>query len=417
MADHPAAHLIPALADLPIFISKGDAQQYKDCTDCITYRDLPSRSTLVKQAQEALSYYLLKLNAPHCKRVLNAIALLLIISTVIAHKSFSTDAPPWTSSLKHILFAMVILAVGSWYGEGGPAWAAARLLRAPSRGSRTPNGPQGWPILGSWWLMQGSQMHRSLAQQAWDGGASTRKLMALSVGSTRIVLSSDPTVAKQILRSAAFGDRPLKQAAHDLGFARAIGFAVQGRYWRHLRMVAFTHMFSHKQIVANYESLQRETSRMISAIAGSDDAGTRSGVCLRPYLQRAAVNNITTTVFGRHFRFGSSCREGEALEAMIREGFDLLGGFNCADHLPFLRHLGFLRFTRRCRRLTKRVRAFVQPILDERRRLGHPPDSSFVDVLLSLEGDQKLPDDDMISVLWVGSSSPLFSSWLFCIAM
>lgn len=261
--------------------------------------------------------------------------------------------------------------------------------------------------------MRGSNMHRDLAKHAWDGGTSTRKLMALSVGTTRIVLSSDPKVAKQILQSPVFGDRPLKQAASDLGFARAIGFAVQGPYWRHLRKIAVTHMFSHKQIVTNYESLQRETSRMISAIAGdlsTDEVGTRIGLRLRSYLQRAAVNNITTTVFGRHFSFGSSCPEAEALEGMIREGFELLGRFNCADHLPLLRHLPFLPFGSRCRNLTRRVREFVQPILDQhrrRRRHGDPSVSSFVDVLLSLDGDQKLPDDDMISVLWVNSSLSL----------
>jgi cytochrome P450 len=45
------------------------------------------------------------------------------------------------------------------------------------------------------------------------------------------------------------------------------------------------------------------------------------------------------------------------------------------------------------------VKSLVQPILEESRGRSRSSDS-FVDVLLALQGDQKLPDDDMISVLW-----------------
>ncbi|KAG0628421.1 hypothetical protein M758_1G025500 [Ceratodon purpureus] len=429
MADHRAAHLnLPLVDRLPIFISKGDVRLYDDgaCINHLhlTFHKAVGVTAIVKRVQETLSY----LATPKAYSTLvqvNVITLLsaafIIFTSIIAQEflrdtalaQFIVQASTWTSFrtssiiLVATLSMMVIMIVGSWFDKGGPAWSVARLsMRWPFKAIHTPNGPRGWPILGTWWLMQGSNMHRDLAKHAWGGGDSTRKLMALSVGVTRIVLSSDPKVAKQILQSQVFGDRPLKQAASDLGFARAIGFAVQGPYWRHLRKIAVMHMFSHKQIVSNYESLQRETSRMISAIAcdlSTDEVGTRVGLCLRPYLQRAAVNNITTTVFGRHYSFGSSCREATALEGMIREGFELLGGFNSADHLPLLRHLPFLPFASRCRNLTRQVRTFVQPILDEHRRRCRQGDSSvssFVDVLLSLQGDQKLLDDDMISVLW-----------------
>lgn len=131
------------------------------------------------------------------------------------------------------------------------------------------------------------------------------------------------------------------------------------------------------------------------------------GISLRPYLQRAAVNNLMSMVFGCSFSFGGKCAEAEEVEAMIREGFELLGGFNSADHLPFLCHLPFLDpVSRQCRDLTRRVQAFVQPILNERRSTSTSTDS-FVDVLLALDGDHTMSDEDMISVLWVLSLSQL----------
>ncbi|MCL7037306.1 hypothetical protein MKW94_010973, partial [Papaver nudicaule] len=59
--------------------------------------------------------------------------------------------------------------------------------------------------------------------------------MAFSLGSTPVVVASDPTIAREILSSASFADRPVKQSAKNLMFTRAIGFAPNGTYWRLLR--------------------------------------------------------------------------------------------------------------------------------------------------------------------------------------
>lgn len=184
-----------------------------------------------------------------------------------------------------VIFAILILS-----GSGGPAWSISRLWT----GRCTPDGPRGWPILGSWKLMQGRNVHRELAEVAWSGGASTRKLMAISVGTTRIALTSDPDVAKEILRSVVFGDRPVKLAALLQGFDRAIGFAPQGVYWRHLRKIAVVNMFSHQQIVNNFVPLQRETDRMISAIT-LGTISSRTPFTLRLQLQMRIVMIIYVT--------------------------------------------------------------------------------------------------------------------------
>jgi hypothetical protein len=59
--------------------------------------------------------------------------------------------------------------------------------------------------------------------------------------------------------------------------------------------------------------------------------------------------------------------------------------------------------------LVKKVNMIVGGIIEEhksRRASGFVPDEStgdFVDVLLDLEGEDKLSDTDMIAVLWVSS--------------
>ena len=49
---------------------------------------------------------------------------------------------------------------------------------------------------------------------------SAKKLMAFSLGSMPIVVTSNPDVAKELLNSLHFANRPLKQLAPQLLFGR-----------------------------------------------------------------------------------------------------------------------------------------------------------------------------------------------------
>ncbi|KAF2292883.1 hypothetical protein GH714_029588 [Hevea brasiliensis] len=78
----------------------------------------------------------------------------------------------------------------------------------------------------------GSLAHSKLAAMASSLGAT--RLMAFSLGTTRVIISSHPETAKEILSGSAFSDRPIKESARLLMFERAIGFAPSGNYWRNL---------------------------------------------------------------------------------------------------------------------------------------------------------------------------------------
>ena len=106
-------------------------------------------------------------------------------------------------------------------------------------------------------------------------------------------------------------------------------------------------------------------------------------------------------------------REAEEVQSMVREGFELLGAFNMSDHLPSaFQSVDPLRITHRCQQLVPRVYAFVQRIIDDHRSaalaaaaagvdMANSPSSSFVDVLLHLQQEEKLADSDIVSILWV----------------
>ncbi|KAI5055590.1 hypothetical protein GOP47_0029111 [Adiantum capillus-veneris] len=241
------------------------------------------------------------------------------------------------------LLLWVFVASISWSHSGGPAWGAASLRSIPIHAvAALPSipGPRGLPLVGSLFAFAGGKghlAHRRLAELATLHKA--RPLMALSLASTRIVVASQPSSARQILCNSAFAERPLSQSARQLLFERAIGFAPRGDHSRKLRQVAASQLFSARRVAAQ-EHVRQEDARMMVGQIVEKVKGGEGLVRVREYLQHAALNNIMATVFGRRYAFGcgngslGGNAEAELVQSMVREGFELLGAFNMADHLP-----------------------------------------------------------------------------------
>ncbi|KAK5771241.1 cytochrome P450 78A5-like [Gossypium arboreum] len=302
-------------------------------------------------------------------------------------------------SFEAFLWAILLVGIVSlWLSPGGHAWARYR-----SKASVAIPGPLGSPVLGLLTVFTGATPHRALAKLAESVKAV--KLMAFSVGFTRFIVSSDPETARDILNNSAFADRPVKESAYELLFHRAMGFAPYGEYWRNLRRISATHLFSPKRI-AGFEGFRRETgSKMVEQVKCLMEA--KGEVFIRKLLHFGSLNNVMTTVFGKKYDFEKP-GEGLELEELVSEGYELLGIFNWSDHFPLLRWLDLQGVRKRCRNLVSKVNVFVGKIIEEHRvnrvnggfNDGDAKVGDFVDVLLHLEKHEKLSDSDMIAVLW-----------------
>nr|WAW38269.1 CYP78A377 [Plumbago zeylanica] len=309
---------------------------------------------------------------------------------------------------------------------GGLAWALSSKLRflkphaAASKTSATAiPGPVGLPFLGLVTIFTSLLTHRILASLARASDA-TLNLMAFSIGTTRFIIASKPDTAKEILNSPEFADRPVKESAYELLFHRAMGFAPYGEYWRNLRRISSTHMFSPKRLARFGEFRKEIGEKMVRQIAGLGAEKNHGGeVEVRRVFHFGSLNNVMMSVFGKRYDF--TAEDGKELEELVREGYELLGIFNWSDHFPLLGWLDIQGVRKRCRSLAERVNVFVGRILDDhkearrRSRNGGASDSAvllfsnseeidsskdFVDVLLDLDGESAVIDSDMIAVLW-----------------
>lgn len=292
-----------------------------------------------------------------------------------------------------LLLALLFLAL-AFFHPGGVAWA---LSSSGGHGAAAIPGPRGVLL-----AFAGPNPHRALASLAASTRGATR-LMAFSVGLTQFVVASHPDTAREILAGAAFADRPVKDAARGLLFHRAMGFAPSGDYWRALRRVSANHLFTPRRVAASAPRRLAIGERMLdrlSALAGGE-------IGMRRVLHAASLDHVMDTVFGT--RYDGDSQEGAELEAMVKEGYDLLGMFNWGDHLPLLKWLDLQGVRRRCRTLVQRVDVFVRSIIDEHRQRkrrtggnggGEELPGDFVDVLLGLQGEEKMTESDMVAVLW-----------------
>ncbi|CAN6477142.1 unnamed protein product [Victoria cruziana] len=307
--------------------------------------------------------------------------------------SFTSSTLSLTAQL--LVLILAVAGVALFFPPGGLAWS---LRRSPLRG------PAGFPLFGCLPVMASATPHRWLSAAARS--LSALDLMSFSVGVTRVVVSSSPDTAREILCSPAFADRPPKESAYELLFHRAMGFAPYGDYWRNLRRIAATHFFSRRRIEAAAGARRDIGEKMVAEVLASK--GASGEVKVKGILHLGSLNHVMWTVFGRSFEFSGSNSEGRRLEEMVEEGYELLGVLNWGDHLPLLRWFDLQGVRGRCRKLVSRVNEFVGSIIQEhrvKRRTvkaydGDNEDGDFVDVLLGMEEENKLTDSDMIAVLW-----------------
>lgn len=239
-----------------------------------------------------------------------------------------------------------------------------------------PPGPKGLPVIGSMGLI--SQLnHRGLAALAKIHGG----FFHLKVGKVHMVAVSTAEMAREVLQAQdnVFSNRPASIAISFLTYDRAdMAFAHYGPFWRQMRKICVTKVFSRKR-AESWASVREEIDSFIR------DLDSRVGSYVNiGEMVLGLTKNITYRA-----AFGSMSQEGQGEFVKIMQEFSkLFGAFNVADFIPWLGWINGQDFNERLARARGALDAFIDRIIDD-----HIKKRS------ERNGDDRVEDDDMVDEL------------------
>ncbi|KAJ4757244.1 Cytochrome P450 family 71 protein [Rhynchospora pubera] len=220
--------------------------------------------------------------------------------------------------------------------------------------SKLPPGPWTLPFIGSLHHLATAHLpHHALRELAQFHGP----VMLLRAGEIDLVVLSSREAAKEVLKSqdAKLANRPAMIAANLLGYGCTDIVFSNGTYWRQLRRICTTELFSSKQ-VKSFSSIRREEiNSLLKSFTSFPD---ESPVNLSEMTSELSNHIIIRAAFGGKFK-----DKGPLLEIMsgVLESFS---GFNLSDLFPSLSWLDF-NMRRRFVRLHSKLDLVLEEILKE----------------------------------------------------
>lgn len=206
--------------------------------------------------------------------------------------------------------------------------------------------------------------------------------MSIQLGQVPAVVISSPQAAELVLRTndAVFASRPTTQASEYLAYgSKGIAFGRYGPYWRNMRKLCVTELFSSAKI-DSFSAMRREEMGLL--VEELKEAAVARKVVDVSVKVGKVIEGITYKMV-----LGDNKFDGNGLKEAVGEALTLAGAFNLADFVPFLGALDLQGFTKKLKALSKTVDNILEKIIDDhllecRKDKEHQRD--FVDVLLSL---------------------------------
>ncbi|XP_043703628.1 cytochrome P450 71A1-like [Telopea speciosissima] len=248
-----------------------------------------------------------------------------------------------------------------------------------------PPSPPKLPIIGNLHQL-GTLPHRSLAALSHKYGP----LMLFHFGSVPSLVVSSPDMAKEITKThdIVFANRPTSALTKKLLYnCTDISFSPYSEYWRQLRKICATELFSSKRVRSFKFVREEEVAVMIEKISVLSQGGM-TPVNISDLLLIFSNNVITRAALGTKY---NNIRLGH----LVREANTLLGAFSVREHFPLLGWIDTLsgldkRVNKNYQEMDVVLDQVIQDHLNAKKEDGQTNVKDFVDVLLEAQKDSTL---------------------------
>ncbi|XP_076901989.1 cytochrome P450 736A117-like isoform X1 [Bidens hawaiensis] len=255
-----------------------------------------------------------------------------------------------------------------------------------STNKNLPPSPPKLPVIGN--LHQiGPLIHHSLHSLSQKLGS---PLMLIHLGSVPTLVVSSADAAREIMKTndLIFASRPDVKLFRRLLFdLKEVSVAPYGDYWRQVKSIMVLHLLSNKKIEAHREIREEEIAVVIDKIKKS------KVVDLSDLFMRFTNDVVCRVTFGKKY---SDEESGRKFRKMLDEFFDVLGGLNFEDLIPWLAWVDRLRgFSGKVDRVARQMDEFLDDVVEERLRdhsttNGDEGREAFIDILIKIQKEDKM---------------------------
>ncbi|PIA38273.1 hypothetical protein AQUCO_02800151v1 [Aquilegia coerulea] len=279
----------------------------------------------------------------------------------------------------------------------GVALLLIRKIFLVSDKKQLPPGPPGWPVIGNL-LDLGGAPHHSLMSLSKKYGP----VIWLRFGAVNTMVISSADAAMELFKNhdLTFADRKIIEAMKQDGFDQgSIGLSHYGPYWRMLRRICATELFSNKPI-KDTETLRANCIDKLKKWI-YEESQKKGSVEIARFVALGNFNVIINATLGKDNFLHPQSKEGTEFFRTVSRATEFCGKPNVADFFPFLRWLDPQGVKKKTKQMLVDPLKFASGFVNERileRQKGHKNSrKDFLDVMLEFQGNEKNGEPAKIS--------------------
>lgn len=285
---------------------------------------------------------------------------------------------------------MLYLTILLWSLWFFASWACIYLLllaRERSHPNKLPPGPTPLPIVGSLFQL-GSKPNESLAELAKKYGP----LMSLRLGGVLTVVASSVKTAKEVLQKndQALSGRTVADAVRALHYHEStMAWSPATAYWRRLRMLCNTHMFTAQRLDASQGLRQQKVQQLIAYMHKNSQLGRAVNIGQAAFV--TTLNLLSNAVFSMDL-VDLNSDSAQEFKDTVHGIMEDAGRPNLSDYFPLLRPIDLQGIRRRMAAHFKKLYAIFDKLIDKRmihrESSNYSPRNDYLDLLLDQRDDK-----------------------------
>lgn len=211
--------------------------------------------------------------------------------------------------------------------------------------------------------------------------------MSMKLGSVQVIVVSSAKIAEEAFTAndIAISNRPYLTGQQKLSYnARDIAFSAYSDYWREMRKIAVTHLFSVKRVNSSRPIRRDEVFHMIKDV--SKKADEVKPINLSETLINLSSSIICRVAFGKSYRETSSIKR--TFDELVQEAQAILAGVFWADYFPLLGWMDKVTgMVSRLEKCFENLDSFYQELIDEHISSNRPQsmEGDILDILIKLK--------------------------------